>query len=74
MRKIVDLMKNSDRVTREQEEIYQHSFDESNFNSRLDSPITDKEVVGAVRRLKLGKAAGNDEIVAEILARGGPSS
>ena len=58
------------RVTREQEEIYQHSFDESNFNSRLDSPITDKEVVGAVRRLKLGKAAGNDEIVAEILARG----
>ena len=55
----------------QQEEIYEQSFSSDNFNVRLDRPIILEETVGAISRLKLGKAAGSDQVVAEILKRGG---
>ena len=58
-------------VVREQESIREQSFDPLNVNLELDLPINDREVVEAIKRLKLGKAAGNDQIVAEILVKGG---
>ena len=60
-----------ERIVRQQEEIYEKSFEDSSFQSALDSPIYLYETVEAIKRLKLGKAAGNDQIVAEILLRGG---
>ena len=59
------------QVTREQEEIHQRSYDQRNFNECLDSQITDKEVGMAIGSLKQGKSAGNDQVVAEILVKGG---
>ena len=65
-----------DRVFCEQtierhEQIEAESYNETNFNQELDTPITLEETTGAIRRLKMGKAAGCDEIVAEILLKGG---
>ena len=39
----------------------------------LDVDITEEEVTHAIRRLKLGKAAGNDGLSSEHLSYGGPS-
>ena len=58
-------------IVKQQEEIYENSFEATNFRAELDSPININETVEAIKRLKLGKAAGNDEIVAEILMKGG---
>src|SRR5690348_6899602 len=60
-----------EKIVHQQEEIYEESYHPSNFNSRLDSPINITETVEAIKRLKLGKAAGNDQVVAEILMKGG---
>ena len=60
-----------EKVVKQQEEIYENSFEATNFRAELDSPININETVEAIKRLKLGKAAGNDEIVAEILMKGG---
>jgi len=60
-----------EQVTREQEEIRERSHSAESVNEELDKAITFEEVKAAVGRLKLGKAAGNDEVVAEILVKGG---
>lgn len=53
------------------ERIEEESYQEANANEALDSPITLEETVEAIRRLKLGKSAGCDEVVAEVLLKGG---
>jgi hypothetical protein len=60
-----------EKIVNQQEEIREESYHPTNFNSRLDSPININETVEAIKRLKLGKAAGNDQVVAEILMKGG---
>lgn len=54
-----------------QEEIQRESHEETNYKEELDTPIDRQETEAAVRRLKQGKAAGNGEIVAEVLKKGG---
>jgi hypothetical protein len=61
----------SKEIVGQQEEIYEHSFDTRHFSYHLDTPISLEETVAAIGRLKLGKAAGSDGVVAEILIRGG---
>src|SRR6185437_774607 len=61
------------RVVREQEELREQSFLPRNFVPALDRKITLAEVIVAIERLKLAKSAGQDEIVAEVLKRGGDS-
>jgi hypothetical protein len=58
-------------VVKEQEEIEAESYHSHNYNQELDTPIHPTEITGAIRRLKQGKAAGNDEVVAEVLKKGG---
>ena len=60
-----------ERVVREQEEIREESYHSDNYNQELDTPIHPKEITDAIFRLKQGKSAGNDEVVAEILKKGG---
>jgi len=59
------------KIVEQQEEIYEQSFASDNFNVQLDRPVSMGETRGAIARLKLGKAAGSDQVVAEILKRGG---
>ena len=58
-------------MSREQEEIRDNSYLPSNANSELDAPIAYAETTAAILRLKLGKASGVDEVVAEVIVRGG---
>jgi len=51
--------------------IFDQSFAPDNVCADLDVPIELEEVEDAIRRLKLAKSPGNDQIVAEILKRGG---
>jgi hypothetical protein len=60
-----------EKVTQQQEEISSKSYDAENSLETLDDPIHLEETVEAIKRLKLGKAAGNDQIVAELLVKGG---
>ena len=58
-----------ERIVSQQEEIYDASFDSDNYNPQLDAPIHPTETERAIERLKSGKAAGDDQIVAEILKK-----
>ena len=58
-------------VSREQEEILDNSYLPSSVNVELDTPISYAETSAAILRLKLGKAAGVDEVVAEVIVKGG---
>jgi len=60
-----------EKVLEQQEETYNESYDSTNVKKELDTPIELAETEEAIQRLKLGKAAGSDEIVAEVLKRGG---
>ena len=60
-----------EKILKKQEEIQFESFSPTNFKPELDSPINIDETKEAIKKLKLGKAAGKDEIVAEILKKGG---
>jgi hypothetical protein len=59
------------QIIADQEMIYDQSFEPDNVCAELDEPIELEEVEDAIRRLKLAKSPGNDQIVAEILKRGG---
>ena len=59
------------QVTENLETIYENSFDPSNFCDELDVECSAGEVVEAIQKLKSAKTAGSDEIVAEILKKGG---
>jgi hypothetical protein len=60
-----------EKIVENQEMIYEESFDSKNFRRELDTECSVTEVVEAIKRLKLAKASGSDEIVAEILKKGG---
>ena len=47
------------------------SYAEENVKEELDREIEEKETQDAVMRLKTGKAGGCDEVVAEVLKKGG---
>ena len=54
-----------------QKEIEVNSYSEENVKEELDREIEEKETQDAVIRLKTGKAGGCDEVVAEVLKKGG---
>jgi len=60
-----------ERIVEQQEMIREESFDPKNCCSELDFECSEEEVKAAVQKLKLAKAAGHDQIVAEILKKGG---
>ena len=53
------------------QELKRESYEENNVKEELDREIEEQETEDAVRRLKMGKTAGCDEIVAEVLKKGG---
>jgi len=59
------------KIVENQEMIFEESFDPKNFRSELDTECSAQEVVAAIAKLKLAKASGHDEIVDEILKKGG---
>ena len=60
-----------EKTIERQKELEVQSYSLENVKEELDKEIDERETEDAVRRLKLGKAAGCDEIVAEVLKRGG---
>jgi Reverse transcriptase (RNA-dependent DNA polymerase) len=59
------------QITKEQERIEEESHADVNFCAELDDVCSEIEVREAIQRLKLGKTSGKDEIVSEVLKRGG---
>ena len=57
----------------QQKQLTIESYEENNVQEELDKELEQRETEDAVIRLKLGKAAGCDQVVAEILKKGGDS-
>ena len=55
----------------QQKQLTIESYEEKNVQEELDKELDQRDTRDAVNRLKLGKAAGCDEVVAEILKKGG---